>query len=129
MSARVTALDRAVARREVRQFRGGVPCLWVLEFGGQTIHSCPALGVGESLAGDPQILETSFIAELRAAAGRVDPATAPGDAIATALAIERATDDDLRSWIRPRDPAVEFAAARREAEARTKDRDPRWQLH
>lgn len=129
MSRRVTSLDRAAARREARQFRGDVPYLWVAEFGDQTLYSCPVLGVGESLTGDPQVLETVFLRTLRTAACRVDPATAPGDAVATALAVERATDDDLRSWIRPRDPMVEFAAARREAERRAKERDPWWQLH
>jgi hypothetical protein len=108
-----TPFNRAAARRDGRQFRDDVPYLWVAEFREHTLYSCPVLGVGECLAGDRRLLETVFVRTLRAAAGRVDPATAPGDAVATALAVERATDDVLRSWIRSQDPAIELAAARR----------------
>ncbi|CAB4894011.1 unannotated protein [freshwater metagenome] len=124
MSRRGIAHDLAVARCEARQFRDGEPYLWVLEFADDVLYACPALGVGEALTGDPQVVERLFLSALRTAAGRVDPATAPDDAVATALAVERATDDELRSWVRPRDPALAFASTRREAERHARERAP-----
>lgn len=103
--ARAAARELAADRRRLRRFDAGVPELRVLELGDSTVFWCPALGVVEDAAGDQATTEARFLRAVRAAADRVEPATAPEDSVATALAVHRATDGDLRRWIRPLDPA------------------------
>ncbi|MDO9410103.1 hypothetical protein [Patulibacter sp.] len=96
------ALD-AVARRErralARGFRYGTPT--ILRLDGR--YWCDALGFHVELSSlDP---DADAMQALEETARRVDPAGSPEPAVAVALAVLQATEDERRTWIANADPS------------------------